>query len=67
MEDKSGNDNKNITMFCVARNCKKESMRAHGINILRGLISRTDNTFFYVDIGTERQSKGAVEAMQKMQ
>lgn len=53
-------------MFCVTRNCKK-SMRAHGITILRGLVSKTGNTFLYVETGTERQSKGTVEATENMQ
>lgn len=42
-------------------------MRAHGISILRGLVSETGNTFLYVETGRERQSKGAVEAMEKVQ
>lgn len=67
MEDNSGNCYNNITRFCVARNFKKESMRAQGISILRGLISRTDNTFLYVETGTERQIKGVMEATEKVQ
>lgn len=67
MEDNSGNCYNNITRVCVARNFKKESMRAQGISILRGLISRTDNTFLYVETGTERQIKGVMEAMERVQ
>lgn len=50
----------------MARKCKKESMRAHGISVCEGSDEWTDNTFLYMEKGTGRQSEGAAKAIEKI-